>query len=357
MKRILVYGMTDNPGGIETYLINLSERLRDKVVFDYVTDFPDIAHKEKIEAAESKVYYIAPKGKKLFSHLKGFYNILRQHPEYDTVYFNVLDSGCAVTELVPFIMGRKIITHSHNSNTDKPTLHKLCKPLLKVISRNNVACSRLAAEYMYGKNKKVSIIPNAIDAEKFIFNHDIRQKKREELKLGDSSVICHIGRLSYQKNPFGMLDIFKEVLNQCPETLLLSVGTGEIEEQVHSYAKEIGIEKNVLFLGKRQDIPEILMASDVFFLPSFYEGLPIVAIEAQASGLKCVLSDSITKETDITGDVQFLSLEDTKENWVKALLESANKERSNNTDKIKSAGYDLKSCEKSDLMLLEMFLS
>ncbi|MBR4072551.1 MAG: glycosyltransferase [Clostridia bacterium] len=354
MKKILVYGMTDNPGGIETYLINLSERLKGRIIFDYVTDFPEIAHKDIIASAGSKVFYIPPKGKKLFSHLLAFYNILRKHPEYNTVYFNVLDAGCAITELVPFVMGRRIITHSHNSDTDKPRLHKLCKPLLKIISRNNIACSHLAADYMFGKRKNVTVIPNAIDTEKFRFNAIKREEKRKELGVGNAPVICHIGRLSYQKNPFGMLDIFGEVLKICPEARLLSVGTGEIEGEVHCYAEKIGVGKSVLLLGKRQDIPELLMAADVFFLPSFYEGLPIVAVEAQAAGLKCVLSDSITGEVDLTGDILFLSLSDTKEKWANAILSAAKEGHNDNTEEIKSAGYDLKSCEKSDLRLLEI---
>ena len=153
-----------------------------------------------------------------------------------------------------------------------------------------------------------------------------------------------------------MLDIFKEVLQKVPDAVLISIGTGDMDDEVLSYAKEIGIEKNVLFLGKRSDIPELLSASDVFFLPSFYEGLPIVAIEAQASGLQLVISDAITKETDITGNVKFISLNESNETWANALIEASNKSRENNVmNKISEAEYNTDDAEKITKKLIEIF--
>lgn len=356
MERVLVYGMTDNPGGIETYLVNVAKRLKDRVAFDYVTDFPEIAHREEIEALGSKIYFIAPKGKKLFSHLCGFWKLLKAHPEYKTVYFNILDAGAAVTQIVPFILRRKIVTHSHNSDTDKITLHKICKPFLKLFTSKKLACSKTAANYMFGSDSGVGIIPNAIDTEKFVLAESCREEKRAELGVGNEPIICHIGRLSNQKNPLGMLDIFKAVLKFEPKALFMSVGTGEMEAEVIDYAKKIGVEKNVLFLGKRADIPELLAAADVFFLPSFYEGLPIVAIEAQASGLYCLLSDAVTKETDITGRVEFMSLNLPHNLWAEKLLELSKCERKILREKIIDAGYDINHSEKSDELILKTLI-
>ncbi len=356
MKKVLVYGMTDNSGGIETYLVNIALRLKGQVAFDYVTDFPDIAHRDTLEELGSKIHFIPAKSKGLVSHLKAFYRILKENREYDTVYFNVLDAGCAFTELIPYLLKRRIITHSHNSSTDKVRLHRLCKPFLKLFTDNAVACSALAAEYMFGNSNGVTLIPNAIDCDKFRFDEAARKLKRQELGLDGKTLICHIGRLSLQKNPFGMLDIFASVLKREPEAVLVSAGTGELEEEVKAYAEKIGVSESVLFLGKRGDISELLSAADVFFLPSFYEGLPIVAIEAQASGLFCVLSDSITKETDITGQVEFLSLKDTHDRWVNALLEAAKKPRLDSREKLIAAGYDLKHSGEADSILTKIFI-
>lgn len=351
IKRVLVYGMSHNPGGIETYLINTAKRLEGKVVFDYICDFPDIAHKDVISEMKSRVFFIPPKGKKLFSHLKSFYEVLKKHPEYDTIYFNILDAGAAITQLVPFVMGKKIVTHSHNSSTDKLYLHRLLKPLLNMFTKEKVACSGLAASYMFKNGENTLIIPNAIDTEKFVFNPNIRNKKREELGLKAVPVICHIGRLSNQKNPFRMLDIFKKLLEKNKDAVLISVGTGELEKEVHSYARNIGVEKSVMFLGKRSDIPEILMASDVFFLPSLYEGLPIVGIEAQSSGLPCVFSDSITTEIALCENVKFLSLKKSDDIWADTLINFASIPKTDTKSKIIAAGYDINNCSEKDELL------
>lgn len=357
MKQILVYGFSNNPGGIETYLLNLLTLLKGQIQFDFVSDFGDVAHRDILENAGSRIYFIPPKGKGLWAHLKAFRKILKEHKEYEYIYFNILDAGAALTQLVPFFMGRKVITHSHNGGTDKPRLHKICKPLLKITKGKKAACSALAAKYMFGNTKNVTIIPNAIDANKFTFDKEARKAKRAELGVDDKQcVICHIGRLTYQKNPFGMLDIFKTVLQKLPDAVLVSIGTGDIDDEVKEYAKKSDIYENTLFLGKRNDIPELLSAADVFFLPSFYEGLPIVAIEAQAAGLHLVLSDTITKETDITGNIKFLSLDEDKETWAEALIEAAGKEREISVmHRISEAEYNTSCAEKTTKKLIELF--
>lgn len=340
-EHILVYGMTDNPGGIEMYLMNQLRTVdRGKIVFDFVTDFPTIAYADEIKSFGSKIYYISAKSKSLFGHLNQMYKILRSHPEYKKVYFNILDAGAAITEVVPWLLRRKIVTHSHNGNTDKIRLHKLCRPFLNLFTDKRYACSEVAAEFMFGK-KHSEIIPNMIDAEKYSFSVNARTAKRKELGIENKFVVCHVGRLSPQKNPFGLIDIFKEVLKVNENSVLLSVGNGEIADDVHNYAKEKGIYDNILFLGRRNDIDCLLSAADVFLLPSFYEGLPIVAIEAQASGLPCVLSDCISLETAITGNVKFLSLRTPDSDWAKIITSYKNFERKDTRDYIINSGYDI----------------
>lgn len=330
LKRVLVYGMTDNPGGIETYLINTMKELnKQDIKLDFLCDFPEIAYKNEIEKNGSKVYFIPAKGKQLIKHWIGVAKVLKQHKEYQTVYFNILDAGAAFTMMIPWIMGRKIVTHSHNGETDKKKLHKYCRPVMNFVTSEYFACSNVAASFMFGKKAKQAIlIPNAIDMQKYQYDENVRKNKRRELEIDDNtSVICHVGRLSMQKNPFGMLDIFCELLKKNDSAVLMSVGTGELEQEVKKYAKKLGVDKKVKFLGKRKDVAQLLQAADVFFLPSFYEGLPIVALEAQAAGLTCVLSDSITKEVDITGNVVFVDLNASKTDWTDALIRGASMQR------------------------------
>ena len=210
-KHILVYGMTDNPGGIETYLMNQLRQLdREKVMFDFVTDFSTMAYADEATALGAKIYYIPAKSKGVFAHWKALSEILKAHPEYQKVYFNVLDAGAAITELIPWLFGRTIITHSHNGSTDRLRLHRLCRPFLNLFTKKRFACSALAAAYMFGK-RKAAVIPNMIAAADYAYDPSVRQEKRAALDVADRFVVCHVGRLSHQKNPLGVLDIFAEV--------------------------------------------------------------------------------------------------------------------------------------------------
>lgn len=354
MVKVLVYGMTDNPGGIETYLVNTVRRLHGIVHMDFVSDFPSVAHEDVLKELGAEIYLIPAKGKHLFPHWIGLWKILKQHPEYKVIYFNLLDAGGAFTELVPWLLHRRIVTHSHNGATDKLRLHKICRPFLNLFTDKRVACSRLAADYMFGPDNHAIILPNAIDSEKYSFQPTVREEKRFALGVGDATLICHVGRLSNQKNPFGLLDIFKNILEKDPSVYLMSIGTGEMEQEVHAYAEKIGVKQRVLFLGKRDDVPDLMQAADVFLLPSFYEGLPIVGIEAQAAGLPCVMSDCITKEVDVTGNVTFLSLKEPKELWAETVLTVSKRQRQNTIKDIIEHGYDNCSCEKKDRQLVAL---
>lgn len=346
MKRILVYGMSDNPGGVESYLLGMSERMKKYgIQFDFISDFPGIAYEKELKENGASVYYIPPKGKKLIRHWAGFAEILRRHKEYDSVYFNVLDAGAVFSALIPWLFRKKIIVHSHNGNTDKVWLHRLCKPVINKIANRKMACSELAAVYMFGKKeadkKKIMIVPNAIDAGRYDFNEEIRKEYREKLEISDKLAICHIGRMSAQKNPLRILQIFSSVYRKDNNAVLLYVGAGEMKEQVKAYAGQLECAGNIRFLGVRSDVSEILQASDVFLLPSLYEGLPIVAVEAQAAGLPVIISAAVTRETDVTGNVRFIDLRRSNDDWAAELLRSRKFTRKSMRDRIISAGYDM----------------
>ena len=347
--------MTDNPGGIETYLMNqLHELDRERVMFDFVTDFPTMAYADEATALGAKIYYIPAKSKGVFAHWKALSEILKAHPEYKKVYFNILDAGAAITELIPWLFGRTIITHSHNGSTDRLRLHRLCRPFLNLFTKKRFACSALAAAYMFGK-RKAAVIPNMIDADEYAYDPSVRQEKRAALDVADRFVVCHVGRLSHQKNPLGVLDIFAEVYKKEPKAVLLSVGTGEMEQEVHAYAAEKNLGDAVRFLGKRADIAAILQAADVFLLPSFYEGLPIVAIEAQAAGLPLILSDTVSKESAVTDNVRFLSLSEPLAVWADAVLACRQFERVPTGERIAAAGYDRAHPTAAQKALLQYF--
>lgn len=344
MNRILVYGMTDNPGGIETYLMNEFSLLDcSKAIFDFVVDFPSMCYSETVQEKGSKIFFIPAKSKGLFAQWRAFYKLLKEHPEYKKVYFNILDAGAALTMLIPWLLRREIIVHSHNNDTDKRRLHRLCRPFLCLFTKKYCACSQSAATYMFDKKaSRALIVPNAIDCKKYAFNSQLRTQKRCELELSpEQFVICHVGRLSRQKNVERLLEIFREIIKTEKNVVLLSVGDGEDREKIKNYAAELGVSPLVRFLGRRSDVAQIMQAADVFVLPSLYEGLGIVAVEAQAAGLPCVLSAQIPQEVAMEKQVEFVSLDAPDEVWKKAIMSYKGAPRAASCLELEKAGYDL----------------
>lgn len=356
MNRILVYGMTNNLGGIETYLMNELGLLdKSKAIFDFVVDFPTMAYQKEADALGCRTYFIPAKSKGMLAQWKALWKLLRAHPEYKMLYFNILDAGAAVTMLIPWLLGRKILVHSHNNDTDKKRLHALCKPALNLFAKKRYACSQSAAAYMYGA-KKAEIIFNAIDTAQYAFSEETRGQKRRELNIEDRYVICHVGRLSRQKNVEGLLDIYREICETEKDAILISVGDGEDRDKIHQYAEKLGIRDRVMFLGKRDDVPQILQAADVFVLPSLYEGLGIAAIEAQAAGLPCILSTGVPRDAGIADNVEFLALDEEREVWKRRIMAYRGHERAKNAQEaLIAAGYDLGHPGEAQRRLLDYF--
>ena len=208
-----------------------------------------------------------------------------------------------------------------------------------------LAPSSEAACYTFGKkqlkNGKVKILHNAIPYRDFIFNCEIREKVRKNLKIEDKLVIGHIGRFDEQKNHKFLIEIFKEIKKNNENAILLLVGNGSLKEKVRKQVEELKLDDSVIFLGVRKDIPQLLMAMDIFVFPSLYEGMPNTVIEAQATGLKCIISDTITREADITGLVSYTSLNNGIEEWKSKVLNNCQYERKDTSDKFKEKGYDI----------------
>lgn len=360
MKRILVYGMTDNAGGIETYLINLLEKVTPYgICLDFITDSSAIAYEETIKEKGSMIYYIPAKGKDLYGHLKSFFQTLHEHTEYKIVYMNLLNASGVITALIPKLLRREIIVHSHNGEAENLRIHQLFRPLLCFITDYYCACSNLAAQFMFGKkiasSGKVLLIPNAINALKFNFNCERRNFLRKKWSLEDAFVICHVGRITNQKNPYAVIDIFRELYKRDSMTKLLYIGKGDMEAEIKTYVKETKMTDHIFFWGERNDIADILQVADVFLLPSKYEGLPISALEAQAAGLPCVLSSNISGEVNITGNVVQLSLNDEWQTWADAILKFKDWNRKSVYSQIAASGYDLSTLNKELEKLIWIF--
>lgn len=349
VKRILVYGMTSNRGGIESYLMNYFRRLVLKgIVFDFVTDYQEIAYKEEIEELGGKVYFIPNRRDGLLKHMKSLRNILLEHEEYKSVYFNILSASEVFTVLsAAGIKGVKKIVHSHNNDVKTIGRHRVLRPLLTKISDVKLACSDEAAEFMFGKRQTsdqcIQIINNAIDIEKYAYSPEKRDNTREKFGISEEMfVVGHVGRMCYQKNTLFLLDIFNEIYKRDNNAILMLVGNGEDRELVEDKINQYDMRDNVLMLGMRDDVELLMQAMDVFLFPSRFEGFGMVLIEAQAAGLNCVASKDVVPETtNITNRVQFVSLDNNADYWAMEVLKYRKSEREDTLEAITKAGFNI----------------
>jgi len=200
------------------------------------------------------------------------------------------------------------------------------KERMKDYPNNYFACSRNAGKWLFGKRvsnlNELVVLNNAVNVDEFKYDVEIRKKVRKELGIGNELVIGHIGRFNKQKNHNFLIDIFKAVSEVNPDAILLLAGDGDLRRKIEKKVSRLGLKSKVKFLGVRNDINSIMQAMDLFLLPSLFEGLPVVLIEAQAAGLKCIVADTITRESDITSRVEFLRLNDTPEKWANQVLSS-----------------------------------
>lgn len=349
VKKILVYGMTNNRGGMESYLMNYYRILINRgIVFDFVTDHEEIAYKEEIDAMGGKVYHIPTRRQNLVRHMIAFRKILLEHKEYKAVYYNILSASEVFTVLSTFGIGHvKRIVHAHANSVQTMGRHKMLRPLLSLLAQKKLSCSDEAADFMFGKSArkagKVQIINNAINISEFAYDEEKRNYIRASYGLlDDQYVVGHVGRMCHAKNNIFLLDIFKEISEKDPRAVLMMVGDGEDRPMVEEKIRKSGLEDKVLMLGMRDDVAQLMLAMDVFLLPSRYEGFGIVLLEAQASGIHCVTSKTVVPEiTNIAGGVTFVDLSESAEYWADTVLKYRQTERKNYCKEIHEAGYSI----------------
>jgi glycosyltransferase involved in cell wall biosynthesis len=244
------------------------------------------------------------------------------------------------------------IVHSHNNGLRnsytkpfKMILHNMAKKFFSRYITSQLACSAEAANFMFTKGAEWKWIPNGINLDKFCFNEMKRKLMRENLKIKDNTVLIgNVGRLCYQKNQRFLLELFSKVRETCDDFILLLVGSGEDEKALRELAKELAIEDKVVFYGNSNDIVSLYCAMDIFVLPSHFEGLGIVAIEAQAMGLPVICSNYVPKEAMITGLIEVLTIDEGTKPWENKINEMRLRlDRKEVTNEIRNAGYDINS--------------
>lgn len=236
--------------------------------------------------------------------------------------------------------------HVHKTKRGSSIYWKISNLLSIAMANKLLACSKAAGEAIFG-NHSFTIINNGIAVDKYLFSEEKRCKLRKELKLEGKFVLGHVGRLAHAKNHDFLLDIFHVVYEKNPNAVLLLVGDGELKQKLQQKARTLRIEDAVIFAGARSDVPDLLSAMDVFVFPSYREGLGIVAIESQASGLKTICADTIPIEAKITDLFEYMFLNQSAEEWASCILKYKDGyERKDMSQEVRDAGYDIRQSAK-----------
>lgn len=356
MKTLLCIVASMDTGGAETFLMKIYRTIdREKYQMDFCVNSDKNYYAKEIEHLGGHIYCIPLKSKHPFKSFVSLKNLVR-NKQYSYV-IRINEHSLSTLDLIAAYFGgaKNLIMRSANAGSDgklNTLLHKMFFLLPQIVPTVKLAPSTKAAIYTFGKRQvkkgNVKILHNGIDTKIFTFDKLIRSQYREELLLNDSFVVGHIGRFSNQKNHRFLITVFNELIKVMPESKLLLIGVGETEDNIREQIRQLGIEDKVLFLGVRTDINNLLMAMDLFLFPSLYEGMPNAIIEAQATGLPCIISDSITKEADITGLVSFISLNRPYQDWVKQIVYYSKKEtdRKQIISIIENKGYNIQECSK-----------
>lgn len=352
MIRILHSVSNMDRAGIETMLMNYYRNIdRTKVQFDFLCNKTKPgAYDDEIKSMGGRIFHTPGLNPlKYGSYLKYMKSLFAEYPEYKIVEAHNGALGVYALNAAKINNIPVRILHAHGASITKDLKYPLkvfCKWRIPHCANKYFSCGIEAARCYFGdkvvRNDQYTFIPNAIDVQKFLFNETVGSKIRSEYGLENKKVIGHVGRFMKQKNHKFLLDIFKEVLIIDSNVVLVLLGDGELFSEMKEYAKELSVADSVVFIGNVGNANEWYSAFDLFILPSVWEGLPVVGVEAQASGLPCIFSDSITREIAITDKAQFISLKDDKQVWVNAILNNlANRERCDTTEQITLNRYNI----------------
>ena len=330
MIKILHYVSVMDRGGQETFIMNVYRNIdKTKVQFDFLCSINIKGdYDDEIKELGGKIIYldINRSGGKITKYIKSYKNtvtFLKKYAnDYEIVHLHNYHAFSSYLDVKALKKAgfKHIVLHSHNTSAPRIKLHNIFKPLLSR-DKNIVrfACSNSAGKWLHG-NKSFTVIYNGIDTNKFKYDENERVNLRKELGLENNFVIGMVGRFNYQKNHMFALEVFKKCIETNPNARLVLVGKGESGNDIKQKIAALGLGDKVIMLGTRDDVEKLMSAFDVLLMPSIFEGLPVVLVEAQYNGLNCVVSSVICREVVVSDLLHFVDLEDSLDKWAKVLL-------------------------------------
>lgn len=355
IKRILHVVSSMNRGGAESMIMNLYRNIdRNKVQFDFIVHTEDRgSFDDEIENLGGRIFRCKSLGTLgPIKYINTIYDTIKNNQNFHAIHIHTDFQGGFVALAAKKAGIKKRICHSHNTRwkanynlVDKIQLY-IFRKLISRYATHYCACGIDASNFLFKTPDNVKIINNAIEVEKFNKYYDLDDIRKELNIDNDDFIIGHIGRFYEQKNHKHIIDIVKKISELDDKFKVLLVGEGPLLEDVKLYARQLNVEKYINFLGVRTDIPKLMKLFDVFLFPSFFEGLPVVLVEAQSSGLPCVISDTITKEIDFSlGLIEYCNLDGNIDDWIDKINMFKNKVKIDSSfikNRIQEKGYDIK---------------
>ncbi|MBR6665868.1 MAG: glycosyltransferase family 1 protein [Lachnospiraceae bacterium] len=360
--RVLNITRVFQAAGIESFIMNMYRNIdKNEIQFDFlVMNEKFDCYADEISSYGGRRYNIDIKIKNTFLRILiecfALYKFLKNN-EYKIVHMHYTTPLHALYLYAAKMAGVPVrIYHSHSAEVSgkssfKLYIYKLCRKKITKWATNYFACSKAAAKWMFEseiiESGQSQVICNGIDTEKFEFNIEKRKYLRKEFNIEDDYVLIHTGRFTEQKNQKFIIEIFKTLKSKCNNVKLILVGTGKLVDEVIELIEKYQLVSDVFLLGVRDDVEDLLSMADCYIMPSLYEGLPVAAVEAQCSGLPCILSKNITSEIKLINEVQFFSLSDDTDIWCDGILSYKNATRKEQKDIIKEKGYSIQEGAKN----------
>jgi glycosyltransferase involved in cell wall biosynthesis len=349
MKRILQVVGIMNTGGIETWLMNVLRNIdRTKIQFDFVVHTNKKGYyDDEIKKLGCKIFQVPRFNIINIYQYKKRWKALLKNSNYHIIHTHIRSIAPIFLKIAKEY-NFTTIAHAH-STSNGTWNHALIRNFFqRNINKHTdirLACSKEAGNWLF-KSEDYRIIKNAINSSLYIFNEKTRNQYRKSFNIEDSIVIGHVGRFIYAKNHDFLIDIFARLYKQNNKFRMVLVGDGKMKYDIEKKVKILGLENKIIFTGIRSDIPQLLQMMDLFLFPSYFEGLPISLIEAQAAGLQCFISDTISKESILTNYVYPISLNAPIDVWINMIMNNLNYKRENTSSYIKNNGYDIKTIIK-----------
>ena len=346
-------------GGAETFLINLYRNIdKTKIQFDFViySEPSENSYYQEVKELGGKVFITTPKSEGILKNFKTIKTIVKEN-NYDIVWKHTESCFRALDLLAAKCGGAtRMILHSHSSYAHgiEKLLHYMFRLFIDFFVTDRLACGDMTGHWMFGR-QPFQMINNGIKIDDFTYDRELREQYRLEFRFQNKIVIGHVGRFHPVKNHRWIINVFEKFKEENSDAILVLVGAGELMTQMQELTKAKGLEEDVCFVGSRSDIPQLLQMMDIFIMPSIYEGFPVTLIEAQAAGLPCVVSSTISKEVDVTGNMSYVDLDAPVEVWVDQIVQKCGTKKEDNVEYLKAAGYDIKDvAKKIERNILEM---